>query len=75
MTRLQQVGWTIRYEEDIKLQGLENLQSHYRRNFMKLRLWRWTEYAKVGYIDADCMIRGDIRLLVSNAFGISASFI
>lgn len=69
LTRLREVGWTIRHEHDVKVKGMETLQRHYRRNFMKLRLWGWTNYTKIGYIDADCLIRGDVRLLVSDDFG------
>jgi alpha-N-acetylglucosamine transferase len=69
LTRLREVGWTIQYEHDVQVEGMETLQRHYQRNFMKLRLWEWMNYTKIGYIDADCLVRGDVRLLVSDAFG------
>jgi glycogenin glucosyltransferase len=69
LARLKKVGWTIRYEQDVAVEGTETLYVAYQRNFLKLRLWSWTEYAKVGFIDADCMVRGDVSLLVSDKFG------
>jgi len=69
LARLEQVGWHLRIEDDIHVEGMENLQWNYRRNFAKLRIWGWEEYRKIGFIDADCMVRGDISLLLSEEFG------
>jgi len=71
LTRLQEVGWKIRPEPNLAVNGAENLQPNYRRNFMKLIIWSWIEYRKVALIDADCMCMGDISLWISENFGAS----
>ena len=68
MMRLQKL-WTIRYEDDIEVKGSERLLVHHRRNYIKLRIWSWVNYTKIAWIDADCMVMGDISLLLSDKFG------
>jgi alpha-N-acetylglucosamine transferase len=69
MSRLREVGWQVRQEHDIEVPGMEYLQANYKRNYMKLRVWAWTEYKKIAVIDADCMCTGDVSLLLSDKFG------
>ena len=69
--RLQQAGWTIRTEDDVKVKGAEKLNPNFRRNFIKLRVWSWTEYRKILYLDSDTLVMGDISLLISDGFGTS----
>jgi alpha-N-acetylglucosamine transferase len=71
--RLQQAGWTIRIEDDVIVEGTEKLNPNFRRNFIKLRVWSWTEYRKILFLDADTMVMGDISLLISDGFGTSSS--
>jgi alpha-N-acetylglucosamine transferase len=66
---LEQSGWRIREEEDIAVNGTEKLNVNWRRNFIKLRVWAWTEYRKVVMLDADTMVLGDLSLLLSDGFG------
>jgi len=69
LSRLKDVGWQFRWEDDIEVDYSDNLQANFRRNYQKLRVWAWTEYRKLALIDADCMCRGDISLLLSEKFG------
>lgn len=69
ITRLKTLGWQIRYENDITVPGVENLLEIHRRNYIKLRVWRWVEYEKLAWIDADTLIMGDVSLLLSDKFG------
>jgi len=71
LQQLESVGWKIRYEEDIILEGLEQMNSNWRRNFIKLRIWAWTEYRKIAFLDADTLVQGDISLLLHDGFCIS----
>jgi alpha-N-acetylglucosamine transferase len=73
MARLQAVGWSIRMEDDLLFEGIEDLNWNFRRNFIKLRIWLWTEYRKIAFLDADVVVRGDISLLVHDGFGTSLS--
>ena len=74
LSRLEEVGWKIRKGAEVIVPGMENLQSNYQRNFMKLRIWSWIEYSKIAVVDADCLCMGDISLLLSNKFGIFHAF-
>ena len=69
LRKLEKFGWTIRYEDDIEVKNSETLAAHFRRNYIKLRVWSWIEYVKIAWIDADCVVMGDISLLLSNRFG------
>jgi hypothetical protein len=69
LTRLEQVGWQFRYEDDLEVNGTDTLPRNYRRNFIKLRLWSWVEYRKIAFLDADTMVMGDIGELLSDGFG------
>lgn len=42
-------------------------------NFGRLHLWAWTEYSRVVYIDADCMVMRDISGLFQLPAGITAA--
>lgn len=42
-------------------------------NFGRLHLWSWTEYSRVVYIDADCMVMRDISGLFQLPVGITAA--
>lgn len=42
-------------------------------NFGRLHLWEWTEYSRVVYIDADCMVMRDISGLFHLPAGITAA--
>jgi len=66
--RLEAVGWKIRLDDDIELEGQEQLNPNWRRNFIKLRVWAWTEYRKIAFLDADTLVSGDISLLLSDGF-------
>lgn len=68
LDRLRQVGWQLRFEEEFLVNGTDNLPINYRRNFFKLNIWAWEEYVKMAYLDADCMVRGDITLLLSREY-------
>jgi alpha-N-acetylglucosamine transferase len=68
LERLKEIGWRIRHEHDIVVAGIETLKQAFQRNFIKLRVWSWTEYAKVVWIDADCIVTGDISLLLSTKY-------
>jgi alpha-N-acetylglucosamine transferase len=69
MSQLKEVGWIIRYEEDLAVEGVQSLPLNYQRNFIKLRVWRWIDYLKIAWIDADCMVKGDVSFLLSTDFG------
>jgi alpha-N-acetylglucosamine transferase len=71
LKRLERVGWKIRMEDDVAVPGTDDIPSTFRRNFIKLRIWSWTEYRKILFLDADVLVRGDISLLLSDGFGIS----
>jgi len=62
MARLKVIGWVIRYEDDVVVEGIENILIQYRRNYINLRIWRWVEYRKIAFID--CLVMGDISLLL-----------
>lgn len=42
-------------------------------NFGRLHLWAWTEYSRVVYIDADCIVMRDISGLFQLPAGINAA--
>lgn len=69
ISKLEKVGWKLRNEDDIVLNGTENLYKGFQRNFIKFRVWTWTEYRKVVLLDADTVCLGDISLLLSDGFG------
>ena len=64
--RLEQVGWKLHHEEKVRIKGVPRHWS----NHVKLRIWRWTQYKKLVWLDADCMVKGDISLLLSERYGI-----
>ena len=68
-TKLETVGWTIRYADDIAINGTDELYVGFQRNFIKFRVWTWTEYRKVVLLDADTLCLGDISLLLHEGFG------
>ncbi|ODQ54744.1 nucleotide-diphospho-sugar transferase [Saitoella complicata NRRL Y-17804] len=72
LSKLQRIGWKIRFVDDIQIGGSENLQSNYRRNFLKFWCWTWVEYRMIAFIDADCLVRGDISRLLNESFGFGA---
>lgn len=67
--RLEKIGWKLREEEDIYFSGIEGLKPAFQRNFIKYKMWNWTEYSKIAFIDADCLVEGDISLLLSDGYG------
>lgn len=69
VAKLERIGWTIKNEEDVKINGTEALWAGFQRNFIKFRVWTWTEYRKVLLLDADTICFGDISLLLSDGFG------
>jgi alpha-N-acetylglucosamine transferase len=69
LSKLEKVGWKLRTEDDVTVNGTENLYKGFVRNFIKFRVWSWTEYRKIVLLDADTMCMGDISLLLSDGFG------
>lgn len=69
IARFELMGWRIRIEENIHVEGTEKIAVPYRKNFIKLRVWKWIEYQKIAMIDADTMVTGDISLLLSDGYG------
>ena len=69
MDRLRELGWKIKFEDDLTVEGMNNLSPNWRRNLIKLRLWSWVEYRKILFLDADTMVLGDISLLLHDGFG------
>lgn len=67
LVRLAQIGWEIHYDDETRINDA-NLAGQHRNGFMKLQLWRWTQYKKVVWLDADCMVLGDISLLLSENY-------
>ena len=67
LDRLTQIGWEIHYDDEIRIDDVNLIRQH-RNSFMKLQLWRWTQYKKVVWLDADCMVMGDISLLLSEQY-------
>ena len=74
LARFQELGWTLRLEEPIEVEGSENLPANYRRNFVKLHIWKWIEFRKLAYIDGDCLVLGDISLLLSEGIGTTSFY-
>jgi alpha-N-acetylglucosamine transferase len=72
LSRLKKVGWTIRFEHDLSVPGIETPKETFQSNFIKLRIWSWVEYAKIAWIDADCIVLGDMSHLLSDSFGKTA---
>jgi alpha-N-acetylglucosamine transferase len=75
MDLLTELGWKIKFEEDLTVEGINNLNPNWRRNLIKIRLWSWFEYRKILFLDADAMVLGDISLLLHDGFGISRAII
>jgi alpha-N-acetylglucosamine transferase len=62
LDKLRRIGWKLRIEDDIVLQGvnISEIQSWHRWNLNKIRFWSWTEYDQVLFIDADTLVKGDL---------------
>jgi hypothetical protein len=62
IARLRKVGWKVRVEDDIALPGVEvdQIEPWHKWNLNKLRVWTWTEYERVLFIDADTLVKGDL---------------
>jgi hypothetical protein len=71
MAKAEAVGWKFRHEDDVPINGIEDLYIGFQRNFIKYRAWTWTDYRKVVMLDADTVCLGDISLLISDGFGMS----
>jgi hypothetical protein len=61
-TRLEKVGWKIRKEEHLKVPSVNFslIQPHRRLNLNKLKIFGWTEYDKIVFMDADTLVKGPI---------------
>jgi alpha-N-acetylglucosamine transferase len=61
-TRLEQAGWKVRVIKDLEFENVDNskIRAHHRHNLNKLELWRWTEYEKILFIDADVVCKGPL---------------
>jgi alpha-N-acetylglucosamine transferase len=62
LNKLKRVGWNLRIEDDIVLEGVdqERISSHHRYNLNKLRFWSWTKYDQILFIDADTLVKRDL---------------
>ena len=62
LNRLRTIGWKLRIEDDIVIDGLSlNDTIEFRRyNLNKIRFWSWTEYDQILFIDADILVKGDL---------------
>ncbi|KAF1808371.1 nucleotide-diphospho-sugar transferase [Eremomyces bilateralis CBS 781.70] len=64
---LMKAGWQLREVEPLDFEGTTVNESlilpHHRFNLNKLQIFRWTEYEKLLFIDADCAVRGDLSEL------------
>lgn len=62
LERLRRVGWKVRVEDDIELPGVNvsEIEPWHKWNLNKLRVWTWTEYDQVLFIDADALVKGDL---------------
>lgn len=62
LQRLQKVGWKVRVEDDIQLPAVNvsQIEPWHKWNLNKLRVWTWTEYDQVLFIDADTLVKGDL---------------
>ena len=45
----------------------------YKDNFGRINLWSWTEYSRIVYIDADCVVLRDISSLFLLPAGVTAA--
>lgn len=45
----------------------------YKENFGRINLWAWTEYSRIVYIDADCVVLRDISALFLLPHGVTAA--
>ena len=45
----------------------------YKENFGRINLWAWTEYSRIVYIDADCVVMRDISPLFLLPPGVTAA--
>lgn len=74
ISKLNKMGWKIREEDEVKVNGTEALFLGFQGNFLKYRVWTWTDYRKILLLDADTLCLGDISLLLHNGFGMSFPF-
>lgn len=58
-------GWIIRTEPRLQVHGvdMDAIQAHRRLNLNKLKMFGWSEYDRVIFIDADCFVKGSIEEL------------
>jgi alpha-N-acetylglucosamine transferase len=65
LSKLKQIGWKLRIEQDIVLENVDvdKIRYWHRWNLNKLRFWSWTEYDQILFIDADILIKGDLSEL------------
>ena len=60
--RLRKVGWKLRIEDDLAIEGIDfdEIRPWHRWNLNKLRFWSWTEYDQILFIDSDTLVKGDL---------------
>lgn len=58
---LQNAGWILRDVEPLKWDSvdLSKIPPNHRTTLNKLHVWNWTEYDRVLYIDADCVVKNE----------------
>jgi len=73
LDKLQQIGWKLRIEDDLKFDNInvENIRPWHKWNLNKLRIWTWTEYDQLLFIDSDALVKGDL----SEIWGIPGSIL
>jgi len=75
VTRLEQAGWKVRLIQDLEFEGvnIKDIRAHHRHNLNKLNLWKWTEYEKIVFIDADVVCKGSVQELLDMPADFAAS--
>jgi hypothetical protein len=73
IARLRKVGWKVRVGDDIALPGVEvdQIEPWHKWNLNKLRVWTWTEYEQVLFVDADTLVKGDLSEVWKTPGGIT----
>ena len=76
LDRLRRVGWKVRVADDIKLPSVnvDLIEPWHKWNLNKLRVWTWTEYDQVLFIDADTLVKGDLSEVWKTPGGMSSKF-
>jgi alpha-N-acetylglucosamine transferase len=60
---LSRLGWEICAVPRIPPPKEESVYPRFRDQFTKFSLWAWVEFERVVYLDADCLVVGDISSL------------